>query len=250
MNSFLLFLLNRFIKFILFINSLIEKMQSKKRKYNFGVGVPPTKNEGFKPMGPNKIEKDRSYVTRQEIGRLISQKQENKVFDLAVNLTNATYAGSIIDLCAVTQGITEITRIGDELMPKRLLGRFQLNNADTTNTYRCIIFRWKQNDTVAPTVGGILESSGPSTIQACYVPLNVNTRSTFEVLYDKTYCTYSNANQCKFFSFDLKLAKKKIEYSFSTTAGQNKIYMLLISDSSAVTHPTFLGYTRLMFTDS
>jgi len=223
-------------------------MYPKKRKAPSDFTYPGTPIRAFGPS--RKDMKKKAYVTKEQLSKAISSSTEPKIFDLTMNIANVTYAGTIIDLCPVPQGVTEVTRIGDELLPKRLEIRMNFINADAYNMYRAIIFRWKQNDTVAPTVGGIIESSGPSTTQSVYVPLNVNTRSTFEVLYDKTFNTNAVSVANKFVKINLKLAKKKIEYSFSSTAGQNKIYMLIISDSSTATHPTHIGYSRLIFTDS
>jgi hypothetical protein len=177
--------------------------------------------------------------------KVLKSKQELKSFDTGFSAAVST-AGTLQKISTIPQGDTDSTRDGDQLNIVRidLLGSFQF--ADAINAGRLIIFRWNQDDSsAAPVVADILQTLTP------YSPMNRdNLRAKkFSVLHDQlclvgaTGPNISSINLKRFFP-------SKINFQATATTGNGHIYVYMVSDSGAVTHPQFSYVARVWFTDS
>lgn len=187
--------------------------------------------------------------------KVLSKNSQLKYIDYYLSSQSIDNTGYIQELSAVPTSTAyaqgDNSRIGDQIMPKRLQIRFVITDADAYNVSRVVIFRWKMNDTSdAPNVADIMDDAG--TVQFPYATFPDNTRKQFEVLYDHSFLTVAGSSygvtqpQC----INLKLAEKAIEYKTSAvTTGTNKIFMGLFGDSATGAHPRFLGKARFWFTD-
>lgn len=227
----------------------------KKRKYASvgGEAVKIYKGTPVRSYGPSRRDAPLSNIQKQQVVKLIANKTEVKYFDTNVGASNVSTAGTFYNLSDITQGASDITRIGDTALPKTLQIRHIIVGADVpANVMRMIIFRWMMNTASdVPGVDEILEvgSSGQYTLAA----YSFHNRDRFNVLLDKTWVTNPNAaaeNNVQHHTEFMKMAKKPIKYQAGTVDGQFKILMLIISDSSAITHPTIQFTSRLTYTDS
>lgn len=201
---------------------------------------------------PRRAKKKTGLSTRQssavaKIAKKVVYKQaENKYFD---TLTGVSYTdvGIMIDLSLVPQGDTDITRDGDQLYATSLQIRGYLTVADNTNVARVIVFRWKCDS--VPLNDNILDTTYKGSVNYVNSGYHHDGRSDFVVLSDKTYNMQLGTNRSQMRYYLNKKLNHKINYNAGTTAGRNKIYMFVISDSAAIAHPTINTITRLNFRD-
>lgn len=202
--------------------------------------------------GPTRKDfKNNHLVTKDQLRRALATKTELKFFDTNPSATSITTAAVIFSLSDVTQGVTDNTRVGDTLLPKRLYIKMNFVGADVpANIMRVVIFRWNMS-TVSdvPGLSEILES----TAQPVLAPFAQDNRQRFTMLYDRTWVLNPNAasqTNSIVAMKTLKLAKKPIQFNAGTVDGMFKIYALFVSDSGAITHPTVAFSSRLNYTDS
>lgn len=196
---------------------------------------------------PMKWVASKRYVRTQ-----LAKENEMKYFD-----TNDAFAVSdvstIRQLSNIAQGTTDTSRVGDEVAMKFLRFKYTVKTeGDRYNLLRVIVFQWYTHSTYrVPTIAEILQSTANS--YAIHSPYIHDYRHSFGVLYDKVHrMVYDADNEAMIVNkkVPLKYAKKNIHFEAGTTDGANKLYLLVVSDSAAVNHPSILYYTRLWYTDS
>jgi len=189
-------------------------------------------------------------VTKKQVEQMIRGEQELKFID-TVNATTISYAGSVIALSDVGQGTSNITRIGNDITPRKLEWRITFACADAYNVLRFIVFRWNQRFSVdPPDPSDILQVVSSSN--AVNAPYTFDERAAFKIIHDETVTmvlsTSRNTIEVK---GDIRLKQKNVDnFGTSTTDVMNGYYCLFISDSSAVSHPGINYYFRLVYADS
>jgi hypothetical protein len=192
----------------------------------------------------------KTKITKQnlhtEVLKVIKSKAEIKSFDAGFG-TTVDNAGSITKLSTIPQGDTDSSRQGDqcELIKLEVHANYANSSADLFNTYRHIIFRWCQDDTVAaPIVSDILQST------TVFSPLNRDNfrAKKFIVIHDVFKCTSLNGEHAKTDVFVKKL-NFKILFQSGATTGTNHIYSLQLSDSAAIPHPIVSYVARVHYND-
>lgn len=189
------------------------------------------------------------FATKKFVKKAIKQTQELKIFDTAQGNSGVDWAGTIWDISNVAVGTADGSRIGDAINPTSLEFNAVIAAADAYNTFRVIIFRYKPN-VVSVTTLNILQAA--NSTWAPTSPFNHDNRQNFEVLMDESFALDPESDGVYFLKKKLRMAKTKpIQYhGGSATVGQNRIYVLAISDSGAAPNPNFLFSSRLYFTDS
>lgn len=122
-------------------------------------------------------------------------------------------------------------------------------HADATNVIRVIIFQYLEK--AFPTLADILQLGTGAT--ANYLsPYNFDNSKAYRILYDSTKLVNSVSKPQAHINKYIKLSKarKDVEYEGSTTVGINRLYMLTMSDSTAVSHPSYMGHVTVKYTDS
>lgn len=217
---------------------------------------PWAKKYSKKPKGTYKKRKSKnSYVTKEQVARMLKVKTELKYFDTTLTPTAVDFNGACRNISLIPVGTNNNTRIGLTVLPTRLDWKIRWAGASNpSNICRLIIFRWKMasgsdvpapNELIVPTLLG--SSEAPLS------PLNQDERGRFEVLYDKNYNVFTNNLEGSVLteSGTLKLAKKPIEFASAvTTFGINTIWYMVISDDGALPFPVFSSCFRLHYTDS
>lgn len=191
-------------------------------------------------------EKAKKIATVPQVKRLINAQAEHKFLDTLVN-QSVDSAGVIWQLSAVPQGDTASSRDGAFLMPKSLQWKGGITVGDTTNFMRVIVFRDMDGNGTAPIPTNVLET-------VSYHGLKNNTnKKRFTFLWDRLYSlsTLGQDGSIRPIQGSLRLAQKKIGFAATSTAPRtNHLYVLFVSDSGAITHPSALMTFRLNFTDS
>lgn len=182
----------------------------------------------------------------------IAKNTEMKLFDSTATQQTVSDAGTLTNLTAVGQGDHDDQRQGDKLTPKKLIVKMNFVAGDSTNICRVVIFRWKQySGSIAPTQALLMDYT---TANGVLAPLSMyahDYRSTFQILHDKTIYLNAVSKPQVGHSFRLNLKRgPKINFVATTTNAQNHIYMYIVSDSAAATHPNYSHISRFNFVDS
>lgn len=192
-----------------------------------------------------------SVVKMKQIAYAQASKLQKNRSELKFFINNGWAAGTsssttpgIADLSLITVGTTDQTRIGDEVYLRSFQFRYHFVVADSYNICRIIFFQWHQDD--SPVAADILGDTAYPVLS----PYRKDTKGHYTILYDKTHAldTYHTVEHAK--GFISKAFKKKIRYDAGTTTGQNKLFFIHMSDSSAVTHPTLYLESQINYMDS
>lgn len=163
----------------------------------------------------------------------------------ALNLSPGSISGtgSITALDTVTQGQTNNTRIGDQLMATSVKYRASLKlNASATDTLvRMMIVRWVSE---APSVvTDVLETPTVNSFKS------ENNRFSSQVLLDRVYRLSTAEKPEIFIRGSVKLGKMINYDGGAATSNRNGVYVIFVSDE-AVNTPTIAFSSRLYFRDA
>jgi hypothetical protein len=179
--------------------------------------------------------------------KVIQGKAEDDSFDVGFG-SSVNSTGSLTKLTTIPQGLTDSSRVGDqvEVFKLSIIGCLQNSSSDLTNTCRLILFRWEQDDSSAApaSVSDILQTASP------YSPYNRdNLRARkFIVLYDKVLCTGLQGPSISKFEKDVG-CNFKIKFQGSANTGTSHIYALQVSDSTAIPDPQMQWVARTWYHD-
>jgi hypothetical protein len=173
---------------------------------------------------------------------------EQKVLDTVVTAQNVVSGGTIVQLTNVPTGTSAAARIGNELLLTSLSGRFSVANvsttltSDETNEVRVIFAYDKQANAATPTVTDLLSLARPdSTLQD-------NNKGRFIVIKDYYFGVGFNSDviKCKEVMAELDVSCLFGATSIPLTGS---IFMLYISDSTALPAPVINANMRVTFRD-
>lgn len=182
-----------------------------------------------------------SYAVRRQI----EASQELKFHDTAINAGQST-VGGLYDLTNMGQGDTQETRTGNKIKPRWVDARFDITSGDSVNTMRLIFFQW--HATATPAADDILDPTQYAATYGPYCPLKIPS-GLFRVLSDRTYAVENTGPVHVKAHVHIRAEMRECEFEGTGTTGPEHIYMLAISDSSAVTHPNLVGVVRVGYTD-
>lgn len=184
---------------------------------------------------------------RSEVQKLISntflQETEQKYWPLEMN-NSTSYGGSLYGLSDVPQGDTDYQRDGDSLNKESLDLNYQIVRGDITQAFRLILFEWIPQTT--PSQAEVWSTLGSGLAPLGYPVFDH--KQVMRVLIDRLY-GLSDTNTQIVDSIHLKL-NGKIQFDNGTTAGSHKLFLFIISDSAATSHPAFNGVSIFKFRDS
>lgn len=158
----------------------------------------------------------------------------------------------LLKLSEVTQGITDVSRIGDRLHIKSLQFNYTITTPNAANVVRVIIFQWfNTTNTAYPAASDVLLDTATYPWLSPYAH---DRRLEFRILYDKTHILESaNQNIVRQKVFIKKIPNKHRVMQFigaTSTAYVNGLFALLISDQAAATFPTLNYSGKFNFTDA
>lgn len=194
-----------------------------------------------------KLNKDQYKAVKTLISKQISKRAEKKYFNGSYSLSSYDHNGTIRELTPIPQGDTDVTRDGDSLYLRSMRVNGELVLGDTTNIVRVIVFQWLETDTPVPA--NILSSTYVGTSNAPLAPYHHDSRRLFRILYDRKFVLNANRPNALYDTGYLRIPKRKVSYIAGGTTGSNKLWVLLISDSGAVVHPTISVLSRATFND-
>jgi hypothetical protein len=196
-----------------------------------------------KKNNKSQISKGNQSVTKQQVQSMLGSVKVRRFW---AGTSTATYPSTttFFDLTAVAVGTGNNTRTGQEIHAKKLELDMLFVIADTYNIVRVIFFEWLPSDTSdSPNANEIYStaySAGNNEQYCCTNPLKP---SRFKVLRDMTVVLdVAHVAQHKHVSLRLN---NRLMFDTGVTTGRNHVYMAIVSDSSAVSHPT-VAYTWVL----
>jgi len=106
-----------------------------------------------------------------------------------------------------------------------------------SSSLRCIVFLWKEDTSVyAPVPADILSSTTVGTLNAVNSMYNHDKRKQYTILADKVFRLDSAGSDVVGFRKTMKI-NKKMYLNNASTLGNNQVFILLISDTLAVSAP-------------
>lgn len=192
---------------------------------------------------------DRKIVRIAKTVRTLRKGTEVKRADSELLGQSVSTTGVFTLLNGVAQGDDVINRDGNRIYMLNMEMSFEILIADTFNKVRFIVFYDKQPNGAAPSASDILQDPGNYPITSRY---NYDNRQRFKFLYDRVFIVDVDQPTITVGKKWLKL-KKDTLYSGSgntiTAIKTGSIYLFLISDSNASTHPTVTWNARIRFMD-
>jgi len=193
-----------------------------------------------------------SSAQRAAVSKLIrDQGGELKYIDSSASAGVDSDGTAGID-SAVDQGDGKSERIGNYIKMQRYIARWQVTVADATNMMRIIMLQWKPNtasDALALT--DVMESAFMGSATAPLSTFNqTNYGNYFRILYDELVCV-STDNPVVVGKIDLDLSRcAQVKFGNDASASAaGHLYLLRISDSTAISHPDFTYVGRLLYRD-
>lgn len=168
---------------------------------------------------------------------------------------DTSLAGQTISNVGTTLSLTpnSIARDGNQITVVGLHGKYHINAADNYNYVRVVIFRWKAD--TSPATSSVLDSVAMAANRGGTANYNISNAGLFSVLYDRTHYVDADDPGTRVISYNLKkkIGRRKVIYdgdAASATAGQYKLYMCMVSDSGAVSHPYINADNRVTYLDA
>lgn len=197
---------------------------------------------------------------KKQVKTLIKRRQELKFYVAQVNIGAVSTTPGVGAFFAPAQGTNDSQRDGDraELCGTMDIRMSVFPNTDTYNFLRFIVFQWKPNTT--PTAADVL-LTGPTGAIDILSQYSHDSRQQYTILMDKnlylngyhTAVGETGASYAVIRHYKIKLGKKvhkDVQFVAGTTAGTNKLYWIIMSDSGAIPHPNYSLDAKTFFRDS
>lgn len=191
----------------------------------------------------------KGYRLAHTLARFVNTEQ--KVMITAQDDTATAAAGTVACLNLIGQGDTHILRDGLSIKPSRLTVRYQVKYdaaAAWTGLVRVIIFTYKQEGGVMPTVGGILDNTAPIWLAG----KNYVNRFQSKFLYDRSHALSESGNGNAVFTVKLRLEGhiNFIDNGATIASVDNGGYYILVITDAGANQPRIAWNARLTYVDN
>lgn len=218
-----------------------------------------------------KVFRKKRYVRRKRkpfskkqvktIKKISERRSELKMHN--VSGSTATTGGFEVNLSAVSQGDTILTREGDRIEPTSLKLNYRIIRdagvaADTVDAVRVLIIQWHPDTLVdAPQLSDVLQDASTVTQQRVSpITGEVAKRARFTLLYDRIHDFIYDRSHGKDsvamrnLWFNLTKKARVLYNTGGATTGKNHIYLLVAGQQVVATEDsTFTYYSQLRFRD-
>jgi len=217
-----------------------------------------TRRRGRKRYTKYKPRSHLSKLQRADVKKIIEKTTEPKFLNINATQTIAVQTPTITHLSPIAQGITDSTRIGDELRLDKMYIRAFIGANAPRNFIRVIFFQWKPDDTTAPPTSADILLVGSSGTQDYTSQYNHDKRYLYKILIDHTFTlvgngaadTYPNQDtSIQFHQWFHKFSLTKLQYDAAAITGTNQLYIMYMGDQNGASAP-YLFYTiKLLYHD-
>lgn len=190
----------------------------------------------------------KSYVSG-----ILKKNIELKHSSASLNTTASTTATltQITSSIAVGTGDTS-ARIGDRYLLKNMVIGFNVGLADATNIIRCVLFQWNEASTPDSSVFEDTATGGALGMTMGSFSRDKQQAGVLKIIKDWHF-TLNSGNPSIYTGqkkIDLKSCKPVQMYGGSATNGKGTLWLIYVSDSAAVSHPSFQSHWTINYTDA
>lgn len=190
---------------------------------------------------------------RQVVKSELKKEIESKFYDYSVSSTISTALTAINPLTSFARGTGPSNYIGMKVKPVFLTIRGTLTGSDATNFVRMVVIQDK-SVSGTPNVSTIFQNTTYPWIS----PFNVDYIDAYNVLADRfiQFRTFESAagtfsGTTKYFKIKIPGKKlRQITYTNAGAADTGTLWILFISDSSLVSHPSYTFTSRFTYSDA
>lgn len=208
----------------------------------------------FKRSGRRKLKATVPASTKKYVKRAIAGHIETKYFDAYLRTTPNNLTGPAIPISDTVVGVNSINRIGQRIDAQSVDIRWAVQVADPTNYVRIVVFIWHVSTLSAsnlPQTDDIIDMSAYLTQPWMNNYQRLEARSQFTVLWDKTIRLDAVGPNTATGRKRINLKNHRITYTEDGSyTGKDKLYYVVVSDSSTLSHPPLDVVTRLRFKDA
>lgn len=205
-----------------------------------------------------KLDKRTYKAVSNMIDRRLQQLPEKKFFDTTINGIAVSSTASLYHLSPIPTGNFINQKIGLEVDVQSIFYRLQFRVGDEYNVLRFVIFQCLDEIGGDPVYSEIFQyptgiTNLVATESALYSPLNLSTTGTrnFKIILDKHIRVVAGQNNVEILEgYINKGYNKRVSFVDTTLFGINHLYMLVVSDSGSISHPSIGGVLRLRYTDA
>lgn len=197
-----------------------------------------TRGKG-QPFRRRIISKPPNRSLNTKIRRVVKGLMEHKYAEALQSATAQSSTPTFTKITMPSQGDAFNNREGDEIIFSSIKGRWATIGADATNICRYIVIKWLQDDLAAPPVAADIFQSPVSIPWLSQFIANKSARAKFHVLYDSIANLSLNGTNQAIRNISIGSKKLgKVKFNPALLTGKGTIWVITVSDSSAVTHPT------------
>lgn len=191
----------------------------------------------------------KNVATKSYVRRLISKNEEIKFANVS-NTYSAVTTPGIYSLANTSQGDSGGQHLGDECMLKSLEFRMLITVADATNAVRATLFRWRPNIGYAtPSAAALLKTT--TAVLNLTSAFQEDGEDQYTILYDQLFLLAAAGGNPEQVARTIKRALNyKQDFLTGSSNCSNNVYLMLISDSAAVTDPQVQFFSKIGFSDS
>lgn len=175
---------------------------------------------------------------------------EPKYLDTSAVAQSVSTSGTFAYLTLLNNGTTDITRIGDMISLHSIDMRWSAIVADATNIVRVVLIQWNPDTTIeTPTYNAVFAGAG-SPVNS---PFNHDGNKKFTVVYDKRVflsTAIGTAGDAVYIMATNSKLNNRIQFISGSQNSMGGLYLILLSDSIASTHPTVDYSVRINWYDA
>lgn len=213
-------------------------------------GIVNVDNTTFRKRKREISKQDNTKATRGELKKVKREilKRNEKMY-LQTTLASPNFidnAGTVFNITNIPQGTTGVTdsqRVGDRIYLKSIELNLVVAVADAFNYLRVILFSYTPAATPSPS----------NVLNAVHYlsPYQHDNRKNFRILHDELLCvtTYepTKAIMSKIIG---GFSDRSVQFQGGSVLGTNGVWLLMISDSSAVAHPAVSTQIKVNYSDA
>ncbi|AXH77932.1 MAG: coat protein [Cressdnaviricota sp.] len=173
----------------------------------------------------------------------------------SLQIQRAVASPIVQDISAMSQGLTENTRVGNHIQPTYVGGRYTIHgivgSSNVQTIVRVMLIQFLENSADAgnPTWGTLLQDPSRPFDWA-----QSNKTGTYKVLYDARHIISNYAQNEAFNVYgEFNISRKSlkvIDYVDNNTTGQNKLYFMAVSNEATLGQtPVLNADIRMKYTD-
>lgn len=160
--------------------------------------------------------------------------------------------GTVVDLDSISQGLTDLTRIGDKIRYQWLDFKCHVGNTSATNSYvqRIVLVLDKQNRLGSGTISDLFVRAGqPDVVDDLQVDDN---KAEYKILLDKRFTIGGQGERPAIYSFRKKLSNTEVAYDGGGTAPlKNSLKIVFFTDAPVAGNTSVTAWhARLYYSDN